>query len=92
MPYLPSRSARMGPVPDPAPLADVAPGARVVLVATSAEPRRALRLAELGLRPGSRLVVLSRTPGGGRVVGVGHARIALGRGLTRRLHVAPETA
>jgi ferrous iron transport protein A len=63
----------------------------VVLVASSAERRRALRLAELGLRPGSRLTVLSRTSGGGRVVGVGHARIALGRALARHLHVAPET-
>jgi Fe2+ transport system protein FeoA len=72
-------------------LAELPPGARVVLVTSTDELRPALRLAELGLRPGCRLTVLARTAGGGRVVGVGHARIALGRAVARRLHVAAET-
>ncbi len=36
-----------------------------------------LRLAELGLRPGVVVVALQRTPGGGRVVQVGHCRYVL---------------
>ncbi len=69
-------------------LADMPVGVHVVLVASHHEPARALRLAELGLRPGSPLVVLSRTAGDGRIVGVGHARIAIGRALSFRLRVA----
>jgi ferrous iron transport protein A len=55
-------------------------------------PRR-LRLAELGLRPGATVTVLRRTAGGGRILGVGDARVALGRGVltavTASLAVAP---
>jgi len=43
-------------------------------------PRR-LRLAELGLRAGVTVTVLRRTAGGGRILGVGDARVALGRGV-----------
>lgn len=43
-------------------------------------PRR-LRLAELGLRPGVTVTVLRRTAGGGRILGIGDARVALGRGI-----------
>jgi ferrous iron transport protein A len=46
-------------------------------------------LAELGLRPGSVVTVLRRTAGGGRIVGVGDARVALGR---RLLAALPATA
>lgn len=70
-------------------LADVPLGSHVVLLASHHEPSRALRLAEVGLRIGSRLVVLSRTAGGGRVVAVGHARIALDKEMTSRLRVQP---
>jgi ferrous iron transport protein A len=54
------------------------------------EPRlpaaRRLRLAELGLRPGATVTVLRRTAGGGRIVGVGDARVALGRSVLANLH------
>jgi ferrous iron transport protein A len=40
---------------------------------------RRLRLAELGLRAGVTVTVLRRTAGGGRIVGVGDARVAVGR-------------
>ncbi|MEZ5185677.1 MAG: FeoA family protein [Candidatus Nanopelagicales bacterium] len=39
------------------------------------------RLAEMGVRPGSHIRVLYRTTGGGRVVAVGGARVALDSGL-----------
>jgi ferrous iron transport protein A len=51
-------------------------------------PRR-LRLAELGLRNGVTITVLRRTAGGGRILGVGDARIALGRGILSRVIVSP---
>jgi ferrous iron transport protein A len=46
------------------------------------------RLAELGLRPGTVVTVLRRTAGGGRVVAVGAARVALGREMLRALAVS----
>ena len=54
-------------------------------------PRR-LRLAELGLRPGATVTVLRRTAGGGRIVGVGDARVAVGRAVLEQVtavHAAP---
>ena len=43
------------------------------------------RLAELGLRPGAVVTVMGRTAGGGRVLGVGTARVALDRRTLGRL-------
>ncbi len=57
-------------------------GARVVitaLVAGAETPSR--RLAELGLRPGTTIRVVQRTAGGGRVVDIAGARVALGRAV-----------
>ena len=75
------------PVTDAVTLAGV--GARVLV--TLGEPRldraRARRLAELGLRPGAEVVVLHRTAGGGRVVAVDGARLALGRTVLRAIPV-----
>lgn len=48
---------------------------------------RARRLAELGLRSGARVTVLHRTAGGGRLVAVGHTRIALDRATLAELPV-----
>jgi len=47
-------------------------------------PRR-LRLAELGLRPGATVTVLRRTAGGGRIVGVGDARVAVARAVLQQV-------
>lgn len=54
------------------------------------------RLAELGLREGAIVTVLYRTAGGGRIVAVDGARIALDRStlalmpVARRADAAPE--
>ncbi len=45
------------------------------------------RLAALGLRRGARIHVVHRTIGGGRIVSVAGARIALGRDVLERLQV-----
>jgi ferrous iron transport protein A len=68
-------------------LSDVPVGSSAVLTHHPSLHGAALRLAELGLRAGARVVVLHRTAGGGRIVGVGHARIALDRRVTRHLRV-----
>jgi Fe2+ transport system protein FeoA len=46
-----------------------------------------LRLAEFGLRPGAVVTVLARTSGDGRLIGVGHSRIALDRHTAARMTV-----
>ena len=51
-------------------------------------PRR-LRLAELGLRPGATVTVLQRTAGGGRIVGVGDARVAVARTVLQQMPAVP---
>ena len=45
------------------------------------------RLAELGLRPGADVTVMRRTAGGGRLLAVGHARMAVDAGTLRSLSV-----
>ncbi|HET9128395.1 MAG TPA: FeoA family protein [Propionibacteriaceae bacterium] len=47
------------------------------------------RLATLGLRRGAEVIVVHRTVGGGRIVAVAGARIALDRGVLARLFVEP---
>ncbi|WP_297742366.1 FeoA family protein [uncultured Tessaracoccus sp.] len=47
------------------------------------------RLAELGIRPGAQITAGQRTPGGGRVVGVAGARLALDRATLHMLEVRP---
>ncbi|MCE3550307.1 ferrous iron transport protein A, partial [Pseudonocardia sp. RS11V-5] len=44
-----------------------------------------LRLAGFGVRPGAIVTVLGRTPGGGRLVGVGAGRLALDRRTAERI-------
>lgn len=83
----PSRPADGGPaIPgDHLTLADLAVGERAVLDRARLDHARARRLAELGLRPGARVTVTARTAGGGRIVAVDHARIALDRATLRQL-------
>jgi ferrous iron transport protein A len=45
------------------------------------------RLAELGIRPGADIRVMRRTSGGGRLIGVGHSRMALDSTTLQALHV-----
>jgi ferrous iron transport protein A len=51
-------------------------------------PRR-LRLAELGLRAGATVTVLRRTAGGGRIIGIGDARVAVARNVLLQLSAVP---
>lgn len=64
----------------------------VVLASPRLEPARSRRLAELGLRAGARVTVLHRSAGGGRILAVGDARIALDRATLRLLPLRPQTA
>jgi ferrous iron transport protein A len=64
-------------------------GSRVRLAEVQVEGRSRLRLAELGLRCGAVVRIVSRSVGGGRVVAVDGARIALDRGTAGRLTIAP---
>lgn len=73
-------------------LIDVDSGAVVVLGAPDVSIARARRLAELGLRAGERVEVLQRTAGGGRLIGVGHARIALDRTTAQAIPVEGDRA
>ncbi len=59
------------------------------LVDTDLEPVAARRLLRLGLRPGARLRLVQRLSGGGRVVSVEGARVALGHAVLSRLRVRP---
>lgn len=61
------------------PLGSVAVGAEATLVGLDLANATRLRLSELGLRPGAVVRVLNRTPGGGRVVGLGAGRVAVDR-------------
>ena len=54
---------------------------------TEGAPEFRRRLAALGLRRGARLSVVHETIGGGRIVSVAGARIALGRDVLAHLHV-----
>jgi len=69
-------------------LTQVPLGTTARLSDTSAHPRRQ-RLAELGLRPGTDVHVMSRTSGGGRVLGIGQSRMAVDRSTLDALLVEP---
>ena len=70
---------------------DAAPWGRpVVLGRPDLPPARPRRLAELGLRAGAQVTVLHRTAGGGRVVAVDDARVALDRATLRAIPVRPD--
>ncbi|WP_058234961.1 FeoA family protein [Devriesea agamarum] len=46
------------------------------------------RLAELGLRTGVSVRAIQRTPGGGRLIGIGSSRVALDRRTCAALRIA----
>jgi ferrous iron transport protein A len=68
-------------------LAGVPVNARATLGPPRLDAARTRRLAELGLRAGAEVVVLHRTAGGGRVIAVDDARIALDRATLQALPV-----
>lgn len=55
-----------------------------------ADPVVRRRLAELGLRRGTKLTILHRTAGGGRVVAAGDLRLALDRHVASSLVVVTD--
>lgn len=56
------------------------------------DARLALRLAELGVRPGAPLQILSRTSGGGAILAIGDDRLAVSRQILAGIEVAEVSA
>ena len=71
-------------------LKDVPERSLVTLGSPRLDATRARRLAELGLRAGARVRVLTYTAGGGRLVAIGDSRIALDGRTARQLPVATD--
>lgn len=59
----------------------------LVLIGADVDAGLARRLLRLGLRPGARLKLVQRLAGGGRVISVEGARLALGHAVLSRLTV-----
>jgi ferrous iron transport protein A len=78
------------PVDPTLPLALAGEGAAVRLAGSTGGQRGAHRLAELGLTPGTDLMVL-RDNGGTLLIAVGDTRLVLGAGLAHTILVAPST-
>ncbi|GAB2933531.1 hypothetical protein GCM10027047_32470 [Rhodococcus aerolatus] len=66
-------------------------GRTVLVTGSGLSPARVRRLAELGIRTGQPVQVLGRTAGGGRLLAVGDARVAVDRSTARGIEVT-ETA
>lgn len=71
-------------------LLDAAIGTPVVLGQPDVPAALRLRLAEIGIRRGQVVSAMRRTTGGGRIVAVGRARIALDRATCRSILIADE--
>jgi len=67
------------------------PGARVVIRNVDGPAPLVRRLAEMGIRPDALVTALHRTAGGGRVVDVAGARIALARSVLRSISTEPSS-
>ncbi|MGB9860831.1 MAG: FeoA family protein [Candidatus Bipolaricaulaceae bacterium] len=74
------------------PLSELSPGQRGSIYAVLGPGRWVqLRLSALGLRPGAVVQVLGYGPGRGPILlEVNGTRVALGRGVARRILVIPE--
>jgi ferrous iron transport protein A len=72
-----------------APLGRAPFGEPLVVGTVSAPPQVRRRLAELGLRAGSRVVVMRRTSGGGAILGLGDARVAVSRKVLGMIEAMP---
>ena len=71
------------------PLVEMPVAAQVRLDTSACAPSCRLRMAELGLRAGSVVTVVGRSSGGGRVVQVGTARVAVDRLTACALRACP---
>jgi Fur family ferric uptake transcriptional regulator len=47
------------------------------------------RLASMGLRPGDRIEIINNTGGGRVILGLDNTRLAIGRGMAKRIMVSP---
>lgn len=70
-------------------LASAPLGTPLVVVCLRAEPDVVRRLGTLGIRPGVPIEVMHRASGGGRVVSVGGARLALARSVLEAIDATP---
>jgi len=62
----------------------------VVVTGVGADPAVRRRLAEMGVRPGARIRILHRSAGGGRVLAVDGARIAVDAHLAASIQTEPD--
>jgi Fe2+ transport system protein FeoA len=69
------------------PLSMVHAGGQVVLCRVDGGHGLLLRLAEMGIRPGARFVVLSKGRPGPYIISFGQARLVIGRGMVHRMFV-----
>lgn len=75
---------------EPLPLPSLPPGRTGQVVRIQGGRGLILRLARLGIRPGARIRLISASPfSGPLLVEVDGVRVALGRGVTRRILVRP---
>ena len=70
-------------------LADLPRGARAHIRAVSAESDTALRLREMGLRPGTLVSVVGIAAAGARIVAIRAARIAIDASTAAAVEVDP---
>ena len=71
-------------------LAQALTGQALVVVEVRDHRRFEHRLAELGLRPGVRIKVVSHDKGGPFIIAVGGSRLALGKDTAESIVVCPE--
>jgi ferrous iron transport protein A len=69
------------------PLTMVSEGTEVVLREILGGMGIRRRLTDMGLRPGSRLRIISNSHGGPFVIGVGETKIMVGRGMAQKIMV-----
>jgi len=62
----------------------------VHVTAVGGDPAVRRRLAEMGVRPGAKTTVLHRSAGGGRVLAVDGARVAVDAELAALIEAEPE--
>ncbi|MBW1779592.1 MAG: transcriptional repressor [Deltaproteobacteria bacterium] len=70
------------------PLAMAKPGERVVIREISGGRTRRARLTSMGLRPGDVIEIITNTGQGRIILGHGHTRLAIGRGLAQTIVVS----
>lgn len=70
-------------------LGNCAPGVCSRIVCVAGEPLVVRRLAEIGVRTGAQVTTLGKFPGGGRVIAINDARLAVDRRTADAITVTP---